>query len=118
MAINLLFVEDESAMHELMTMALLDEGISVTIASNGTEALAQLRGDTEFAFVVTDFSMPGDVSGLQVAAEAAALQPNARVLVVSGLHRSQLPPIPPSVEYLSKPYRLRNLVEFIHKQVG
>lgn len=58
------------------------------------EAFAHLRGETRYAVVVTEVSMPGGVSGLEVDAQVAQAQPDARVLVVSGLQRSQLPPIP------------------------
>ncbi|WNH47512.1 response regulator [Stenotrophomonas aracearum] len=117
MAITLLLVDDEEDLRAVMTEGLSLYGFDVTTASDGSEALVQLRGDTQFAVVVTDVSMPGDVSGLQVAAEATALQPEALVMVVSGLQRSQLPPMPPSVEYVSKPYRLKNLVDLIRKQL-
>lgn len=118
MTINLLFVDDEEDLRTIMSEALSLHGFAVTTASDGHEALAELRGPTRYAVVLTDVSMPGDISGLQVAAEATALQPDARVLVLSGLQRSQLPPIPPSVEYVSKPYRLGNLVEFIHEKLA
>jgi DNA-binding NtrC family response regulator len=115
MAIKLLLVDDEGDLREVMSDGLALHGFDVTTASDGTEALAHLRGDTRFAVVITDVSMPGDISGLQVAAEATALQPDARVVVVSGLQRSQLPPIPPSVGYVAKPYRLNQLVDYIRK---
>lgn len=92
MPINLLFVEDEADLRSVVTQALSDQGFAVTPASDGIEAIAQLRGETQYAVVVTDVSMPGGVSGLEVAAAVAETQPGARVLVVSGLQRSQLPP--------------------------
>lgn len=91
MPINLLFVEDEADLRSVVTQALSDQGFAVTPASDGIEAIAQLRGETQYAVVVTDVSMPGGVSGLEVAAAVAETQPGARVLVVSGLQRSQLP---------------------------
>ena len=87
MAINLLLVDDEEDLRTIMTDALSLHGFAVTAASDGREALAELRGPTRYAVVLTDVSMPGDVSGLQVAAEAITLQPHARVVVVSGLQR-------------------------------
>ncbi|MGV6490699.1 response regulator [Stenotrophomonas rhizophila] len=118
MPINLLFVEDEDDLRTIVVEALSDQGFIVTAASDGNEAIAQLRGETKYAVVVTDVSMPGDVSGLDVAAEVAAAQPGARVLVVSGLQRSQLPPIPTSVRFLPKPYRFKQLITAIHEQLS
>jgi two-component system cell cycle response regulator CpdR len=117
MAINLLFVEDEDDLRRVVVDALADQGFTVTAASNGADAIAQLRGQTRYAVVVTDVSMPGGISGIEVAAEVARTQPGARVLVVSGLQRAQLPPIPATVEFLPKPYRFKQLVAAIHKQL-
>jgi len=61
MPINLLFVEDEADLRSVMTQALSDQGFAVTPASDGIEAIAQLRGETQYAVVVTDVSMPGGV---------------------------------------------------------
>lgn len=118
MPINVLFVEDEDDLRTVVVEALTDQGFSVTSASDGIEACAHLRGDTRYAVVVTDVSMPGGVSGLEVAAEVAQAQPDARVLVVSGLQRSQLPPIPASVRFLPKPYRFKQLITAIHEQLS
>lgn len=118
MPINLLFVEDEADLRSVVTHALSDQGFAVTSASDGIEAIAQLRGKTKYAVVVTDVSMPGGVSGLEVAAAVAETQPGARVLVVSGLQRSQLPPLPASVRFLPKPYRFKQLITAIHEQLA
>lgn len=118
MPINVLFVEDEDDLRTVVVEALADQGFVVTPASDGVEAIAHLRGDTRYAVVVTDVSMPGGVSGLEVAAEVAQAQPDARVLVVSGLQRSQLPPISASVRFLPKPYRFKQLITAIHEQLS
>lgn len=118
MPINLLFVEDEDDLRTVVVEALSNQGFTVTAASDGHEAIAQLRGETKYAVVVTDVSMPGGVSGLDVAAEVAVAQPSACVLVVSGLQRSQLPPIPARVRFLPKPYRFNQLIAAIHEQLS
>lgn len=92
---------------------VIDQGFAVTSASDGVEAVAYLQGKTQYAVVVTDVSMPGGISGLDVAARVAETQPGARVFVVSGLQRSQLPPIPTSVRFLPKPYRFKQLITAI-----
>jgi len=117
MPINVLFVEDEADLRTVVVEALSDQGFAVTSASDGVEAVAYLQGETQYAVVVTDVSMPGGISGLDVAAQVAETQPGARVLVVSGLQRSQLPPIPASVRFLPKPYRFKQLITAIHEQL-
>ncbi len=72
----------------------------------------------KFTIVVTDYSMPGSTTGLDVAVEAALTQPLAKVVISSGLQRSQLPVLPENVRFLPKPYRFRQLTTAIHEQSG
>ncbi|NWF32284.1 response regulator [Stenotrophomonas sp. SAM-B] len=118
MPIHVLFVEDEADLRTVVVEALTDQGFAVTAASNGVEAISELRGGIQYSMVVTDVCMPEGVSGLDVAAEVAHSQPQARVMVVSGLPRAQLPPLPPSVRYLPKPYRFSQLIRAIHEELG
>lgn len=107
---RLLLVEDEDDLRFLICDALTDLGYEVTTASDGQQAIAELNGGLRFDHVVTDVSMPRGVSGLEVAAEAARVQPDARLVLVSGYQRSQLPAIPEGMRFLPKPYRIHQLL--------
>lgn len=107
---RLLFVEDEDDLRFLIFEALSDLGYDVTMASDGREAIEKLQGDAVFDHVITDVSMPKGVTGLEVAEEAARLQPQAAIVLVSGYQRSQLPPMPEGIRFLPKPYRLHQLL--------
>lgn len=112
---RLLFVEDEDDLRFLIFEALSDMGYEVTMACNGREAIEKLQGDTTFDHVITDVSMPKGVTGLEVAAEAARLQPQAKIVLVSGYQRSQLPPMPEGARFLPKPYRLHQLLGVLER---
>jgi len=45
MTINLLFVEDEDDLRTVVAQALSEQGFAVTPASDGMEAIAQLKGE-------------------------------------------------------------------------
>lgn len=107
--IHVLLVEDEPDLRLLVEDALSHRGIEVTVARNGAEALEHLRGTGDFSHVVTDVCMPQGVTGLQVANEALERHPSARVIVVSGYQRSQLPPLLDAMTFLAKPYRMHQL---------
>ncbi|PZT14378.1 response regulator [Stenotrophomonas maltophilia] len=117
MPIHVLFVEDEEDLRAVVADALSAQGFDVTTASTGIEAIAHLRGEGKFTIVVTDYNMPGSATGLDVAVEAALSQPLAKVVISSGLQRSQLPVLPENVRFLPKPYRFRQLTTAIHEQV-
>ena len=107
--LHVLLVEDDPDLRLLVEDALSHRGIEVTVARNGVEALERLRGSRGYSHVVTDVCMPEGVTGLQVANEALERHPSVQVIVVSGYQRSQLPPIPETMTFLAKPYRMHQL---------
>ncbi len=107
---HILLVEDEEDLRMIVEDALSDRGFVVTAARNGVEALEYLREPHAFSHLVTDVSMPEGVSGLDVASEALQRHPQMEVIVVSGYQRSQLPPIPDTMVFLPKPYRIHQLL--------
>jgi PAS domain S-box-containing protein len=62
--LDLLVVDDESAIGRTLAIALADE-FQVTTATSGRSALAMLSGDRKFDVVLCDLMMP-DVSGMDV----------------------------------------------------
>lgn len=107
-----LLVDDEFAIVEIVGDELTDMGYEVVTARTGTEALDHMASGKAFDVIVSDVSMPG-VSGLDVAARARELQPQARVILSSGRTREQLRDLPDDVQYLTKPYRLGQLLELL-----
>ena len=110
---RLLLVEDERALLMLVGDALEDSGFGVATARDGVEAMARFDAGERFDFVVSDISMPGGVSGFDIAARALATDADARVILVSGLSRGQLPPLPQGVTFLPKPYRISQLLDVL-----
>ncbi|MDH7452241.1 response regulator [Luteimonas composti] len=108
-----LLVDDEIDIVELVGEALEDLGFEVVTARSGVEALGQLAAGRPFDFVVTDVSMPGGVSGTDLARRARELHPQARLIVASGHPRAHLPEVPVDVEFLPKPYRLGQLLDLL-----
>jgi CheY-like chemotaxis protein len=106
-------VEDQQDLRELMRQALQDFGIEIHTADDGPSALALLREHGDFDVVFSDISMPNGMSGVELSAHVADALPNARMILSSGYARSQLPPLPPHVEFLPKPYRLKQLVTLL-----
>jgi len=111
--IRVLMVEDQDDLRDLIGVALQDLGIAVDTTADGREALAMLQGDRQYDVVFSDVSMPNGVSGIELSEHVSRTQPNARMILSSGYARSQLPALPEHVEFLPKPYRLRQLVELL-----
>jgi signal transduction histidine kinase len=81
---SVLVVEDEAALGAAVSEALMDAGFSVTLASDGIEALERL-GERPYDLIVCDLKMPrldGTAFYRQLEADHAALA--RRVLFVTG----------------------------------
>ncbi|MET0581712.1 MAG: response regulator [Pseudoxanthomonas sp.] len=109
---SLLFVEDEAGLRGLIGDALIDHGYAVTLALDGRAAM-ELLAAGEFDVVVSDVTMPGGLSGIELAEYIHEKHRGTRVILVSGHARAQLPPLPAASEFLPKPYRLRQLIALL-----
>lgn len=111
---KVLLVEDEADLLALVSETLDHHGLAVTEARNGQVALDRLREGGDYDVVVSDIAMPGKISGIDVAQEVFTHHPGVRVILTSGHPLSNFPPLPPSTMFLSKPYRVKQLVEMLN----
>jgi PAS domain S-box-containing protein len=81
---RVLFVDDETAMVELVNQMLERFGYRTAGFSVAQEAIDALRAEPdEFDLVVSDFNMPM-MSGLDVALEARRIRPDLPVVIIAG----------------------------------
>jgi len=79
---SILIVDDEQSIRDSLTGILQDEGFSTQTATNGEEALAQLREEKP-DLVLLDIWMPG-MDGLVTLARLRAQYPDQVVIMMSG----------------------------------
>ena len=80
-----LLVEDEPLIREIMAESLRDAGHEVIEVETGVAALQAIRTLSEpLSILVTDFHMPGDIDGAQVAAQVRTVFPALPVVIASG----------------------------------
>jgi two-component system response regulator RegX3 len=108
--VRVLVVEDEESYREAMSSGLQLEGYHVELAADGAEGLA-LFGDRLPDIVLLDVLLPG-ISGIEVCRRMRAIAPVPIVMVsavdteldvVLGLELG-------AADYVTKPFRLRELV--------
>ncbi len=109
---RVLLVDDELNIRNLIGDALVDEGYKVSLAADAAEAIALLQSST-FDVVVSDVSMPGSMSGIDLAGHIGKEYPQSGVILVSGHALAQLPEIPAETTFLPKPYRLSQLLTLL-----
>ena len=86
---HVLFIDDDPALVRLGVLRLTRLGFQVTGCESAEEALERFHDHpVDFDAVVTDLSMPG-MSGMELARQLLALQPDLPILLVSGQFRPE-----------------------------
>ncbi|MBU0983760.1 MAG: response regulator [candidate division Zixibacteria bacterium] len=109
---TILIVDDEEIIRDFLSEVLEDYDISV--ACDGDEAIDKLR-QKKYDLVITDLRMPR-VPGEEVVKAAKEIDPNTKVIVVSGY--SSLYTVSQSVNngacaFLSKPFSIKELMQCV-----
>lgn len=116
---SVLLVEDDPDLRFAVVDALREEGYAVTAASNGKEAIDQLRSDTP-CVVLLDMRMPV-MNGIEFRRAQLADRRMARVPVVSfsasDTERAEAQSLGISMS-LSKPVDLDRLIEIVAAHCG
>ena len=79
----MLLVEDDAGVAAIALEILEGFGLEVDWAETGDDALKFLQAD-DFDLMLTDVVMPGGMSGIDLAREAAARWPDLRIALTSG----------------------------------
>ncbi|MFQ6672426.1 MAG: response regulator [Candidatus Tectimicrobiota bacterium] len=109
---KILVVDDEPSFCEVLRDLLEGNGYHVVEAHNGKEALKAYRRERPDVMLL-DVLMPGR-SGLRTFRELRALDPEARVIMVSVLHEEALAKQAMdagAIDYIAKPINLNDLEE-------
>ncbi len=109
-----LIVDDEKTLAWAMRECFEEQGMSVTTATAGNEAMKRLD-EKRFDLVITDLKMP-DLSGIDVARRARELNPDAAVLILTayGSFESAVEALRLGVDdYLAKPFKLDTLTRAV-----
>lgn len=116
-----LLVEDEPLIREIMTEYLQDAGYEVVDVENGKDAIDKLRAPPKpFSVLVTDFHMPGDLDGSDVARYVREAFPGIPVIIASGRPEALKTEWRKNLGYilLKKPYLPSELVKIVASLVA
>ena len=109
--VNVLLVDDDSAVREVTAGILQDLGYGVVEAGSGGAALS-LLDEAEVDVMVVDFAMPG-MNGAEVAREVKARRPQLPVLFVTGFADTEALASAGGVHILRKPFAERELADML-----
>ena len=108
--IRVLLAEDDDSMRVYLARALERSGYSVIAVDRGTAALPLIENE-HFDLLLTDIVMP-EMDGIELAQKASALDPDIRVMFITGFAAVALQSgrAAPEAKMLSKPFHLKDLV--------
>ncbi|MFN3821570.1 MAG: response regulator, partial [bacterium] len=113
---TILIVDDEPMVLEVAARILRLTGYQVLTASDGNNALETLKTHPEpIHLIISDLQMPG-LGGRELAQQVAQLRPDISIAFSSGFSPSLEPTkqiIAPEAPLIPKPYRARELAEFV-----
>ena len=116
---EVLVVEDEPLVRIVAADAIADSGIMTWEAGDAHEALEVLDRHPDIGLIVTDVNMPGDMDGLDLAAQVTRQRPDVSVIVTSGQVHVTDDQLPEDSTFLAKPYHTQRLVNLVqHKLDG
>jgi DNA-binding NtrC family response regulator len=110
---TVLLIEDDEFVGALLGEMLQRLGYSVVTVGGGREALAILRRKSKPCHVVVSDLVLSDIEGHQVAQQIRELQPETKILLISGYGASDLmqgyETLPNGIAFLQKPFRASQL---------
>ena len=109
---RILLVEDDELVLDHVSRLLEQLGYQVDTASDGENALEQLKVDPSYDLLFTDVIMPGQLKGPDLASEVRRINPDIRILFTSGYTQDVITPEMESEDgfhLLEKPYRKAEL---------
>ncbi|MCX6917036.1 MAG: ATP-binding protein, partial [Verrucomicrobia bacterium] len=118
---TILLVEDEHAVRLTTRRILESKGYTVREAASAREALEQCQAHAgEFALLLTDVIMPGEMSGRDLADRLWVQRPGLRVIFMSGYSADLLGKNPEFIRrtrsrFLQKPCSSRTLLEAVRE---
>ena len=112
----ILIVEDDPDAQETLMMALEGEGHATICASNGSEALEQLRREPQACLILLDLMMP-IMDGWEFRERQKDDPRLARIptIVLSAMGDSDKKPNGGIVAYLTKPFAFQDLLETVEQ---
>ena len=116
-----LVVEDDPSILMVLSAYLAGEGYRVLQAENGEQAFEILASKPHLDMMITDFRLPGGISGVQIAEPAVKLRPELKVIFISGYAqeiRETDSPITRTAPILDKPFDLDRLQELMQDMLS
>lgn len=113
---KMLLVDNDKDMRQVISDVLRDEGITVSIATNGKEALKKI-GRQSYDAMILDYKLSG-ISGLTVLEATRQIRPSMTTIMISGygnnIVRKRAQELG-AYAFLDKPFDIKKLTRIVKK---
>lgn len=109
---GVLVVEDNDLVRDMCSTVLRESGRSVVATGAVDEALELLADDDRFGVVVTDLSLPGGLSGVELVRAVRERHPGLGIVVTTG-RLDDPSTVDASVEIVMKPFGIDQLLSAV-----
>ena len=115
---KILLAEDEDSVRSFLSRALQRAGYDVVSCADGDSAILALD-QGPYDLLLTDIVMPG-ADGIEVAKRAALLQPDLKIMFITGFAAVALnaQKASPNAKVLEKPVHLREIVTEVERLIA
>ena len=115
---HILIVEDEAHLRELLETILVSKGYTVSVASNGKDALLLYKGKAdEIQLIITDLKMP-EMNGQELARRVHEITPELKIIAITGSMGLERPKIKPNNTFkavIEKPFDVQEVLRIIQR---
>lgn len=111
---RVLIVEDNAAVLDVIHMALTSMNYRVATATTGADAM-RLIGEHDFDLLITDLTIPGELSGNDIANYMVEVNPCAKVLLTTGRLDRQNIAVNSEYYLLIKPFSMEKITRTVKK---
>jgi DNA-binding NtrC family response regulator len=120
MGASILLVEDEPGIQLAIRGLLRREGHETQVASTGSEAI-ELLADGAFDLVLTDLSLPDDVSGMDIVRHVGESRPGTPVILITAFgseHVARDAVAAGAFDYVPKPFNNEELRAAVRRAIA
>ncbi|WPP02386.1 response regulator (plasmid) [Pseudomonas sp. HR96] len=115
---NIVIVEDDELMHRLMVDIFTDLGADCASFFSADDALIHMmQVKSPCALLVTDFTLPGQLDGRELALMVHQRWPHVPVIVTTGYGSEVGNDLPRGVAFLRKPWSLEQIAEMAREMM-
>ncbi|MBN1970473.1 MAG: response regulator [Candidatus Delongbacteria bacterium] len=109
---KIMVVDDDLEMREILKEIFLDQGYSISLASNGKVALDMIYDKKEYDLVITDINMPV-MGGIELTKRIKSIDNKLPVLIITAFGDKESLGRKHGDGFLKKPFELTSIISMV-----